>query len=172
MQRLLRGTLVAGLIITATVLAACTTTATSNSMAAMYGNVSASRWQGDLRSPNSGPPFIGGDIRMEPFGADSALVSVFVVGADTAVAYPWRLHQNDCGAKTGRQIMNYTFKPIKVSGSSDATQPTYGSSSAVIPLRMPTTGIYAVEILAPNTTNLMADDAVIVACGNLLPVVK
>lgn len=167
MQMVIRITAVAALVIAA----ACSssgTTYTSDMMAAM---LSANRWQGDLRSP-SNSQFIGGDVRLERYGSDSSLVSVFMVGADTASSYPWRVHQNECTTQTGRHILNYTFKPIKVSSSPDPAQPTYGSSSAIIPIRMPTQGAYSVEVLAPGTTDLMSDDAVVIACGQLYPVVK
>ena len=119
------------------------------------------RWNGTLASPTNlvGAVQMKGSATMTP-GSNSGntYVRVNLSNAAPGGIHPWQLHRGQCGADEG------VFGPAEAYPALTVDDQGRASSSATVPLVMPTEGLYYVSVGASA-----ANVETIVACGNLAP---
>ena len=118
-----------------------------------------SRWHGTLASPSTlaGAVQMSGQVSMVPgSSAGNTSVGVTLANASPGGLHPWQLHRGQCGADEGVFGSAEAYKTLKVDENGRA------SSTANVPLMMPSDGRYFVSIGASA-----ANAETIVACGNL-----
>ncbi|HEX8941574.1 MAG TPA: hypothetical protein VF785_00470 [Gemmatimonadaceae bacterium] len=123
-------------------------------------NVNA-RWSGTLASPSNlaGAVQMKGSVTMTPGrDEDKTVVSVNLSNATPGGMHPWQLHRGQCSADDGVVGDAGAYPALKVDDYGRA------SSSATLPMTMPTTGSYHVSVGAST-----ANPETIVACANLAP---
>lgn len=123
-------------------------------------NVNA-RWSGTLASPAdlAGALQMKGSVSMTPgsHGGETR-VRVDLANATPGGAHPWQLHRGACGADEGTFGSAESYRTMNVDDEGRS------SSTATVPLAMPTTGRYYVSLGAS-----VANPSMIVACANLAP---
>ena len=118
-----------------------------------------SRWHGTLTSPSNlaGAVQMTGQISMSPGGSPgNTSVALLLANASPGGLHPWQLHRGQCGTSDGVFGTPEAYSTIKVDEFGRA------SSTANVPLVMPTDGRYFVSVGASA-----ANPQTIVACGNL-----
>ena len=118
-----------------------------------------SRWHGTLASPSNlaGAVQMSGQVSMAPgSSAGNTSVGVNLTNASPGGLHPWQLHRGQCGSDEGVFGAADAYKTLKVDEYGRA------SSTANVPLMMPSDGRYFVSIGASA-----ANAETIVACGNL-----
>jgi hypothetical protein len=117
------------------------------------------RWHGTLTSPSSlaGAVQMTGQISMSPGGsAGNTSVALLLANASPGGLHPWQLRRGQCGSDDGVFGTTEVYATLKVDEYGRA------SSTANVPLIMPTDGRYFVRVGASA-----ANPETIVACGNL-----
>lgn len=117
------------------------------------------RWHGTLTSPSTlaGAVQMTGAISMAPgSNAGNTNVALQLANASPGGMHPWQLHRGQCGMDEGVFGSASDYKTLKVDESGRA------SSSATVPVMMPSDGRYFVSVGASD-----ANASTIVACGNL-----
>ena len=117
------------------------------------------RWHGTLTSPSNlaGAVQMTGQISMSPGSSGSNTnVALLLTNASPGGLHPWQLHRGQCGTDEGVFGSADAYKTLKVDEYGRA------SSSATVPLAMPSDGRYFVSVGAS-----VANAETIVACGNL-----
>jgi hypothetical protein len=122
----------------------------------------STRWNGTLSSP----PELAGvtDIRGQAWMAadvkdpNQTRAHIEISNAVPGGRHPWHIHRGQCGHDQGVLGPSDAYKPLKVESNGRA------SSTADVPLVLPKTGDYSVNVHA-SARNM----STIVACGNLAP---
>jgi hypothetical protein len=122
----------------------------------------ATRWNGTL----STPPELAGvsDVRGQgwmagdPKDPGQSRAHVDISNAVPGGRHPWHIHRGQCGSDQGVFGPADAYKPLEVADNGKA------SETAVLPLALPKTGSYFVNVHA-SARNM----GTIVACGNLAP---
>ena len=121
------------------------------------------RWHGNLASPSSlaGAVQMNGTASMAP-NSDSTGTEIRLDLANAAPGgvHPWSAHWGQCGngSSSGMLGSSEAYEPIKVGSDGRAT------GTANLSMQTPRSGSYFVVIYAS-----VANDRLIVACGNLAP---
>jgi hypothetical protein len=122
----------------------------------------ATRWNAVL----STPPELAGIVEVHGsawMGTDAKDLSqtrahVEISNAVPGAKHPWHVHRGQCGSDQGIFGPADKYEPLKVEGDGKAV------STAVLPVPLPKTGNYSVNVHA-SAKNMKS----IVACGNLAP---
>jgi len=119
-----------------------------------------SRWHANLASPAdlAGAVQMNGTASMAPAGSQSTTVMLDLANATPGGHHPWALHRGQCGSDQGLIGSAGAYPVAEVGHDGHAT------SSATLPIEAPTSGSYFVTVAASS-----ANEAVVVACGNLAP---
>jgi hypothetical protein len=120
-----------------------------------------SRWHATLATPAelAGAVQMNGSASMAPgTKTGNTTVSLDLANATPGGLHPWQLHRGQCGADAGVVGSVAAYPAAKVGSDGHAT------ASANLPLDTPTSGSYFVIVTASAANNAM-----IVACGNLAP---
>ena len=119
-----------------------------------------SRWHANLASPAdlAGAVQMNGTASMAPAGSQSTTVMLALANATPGGHHPWALHRGQCGSDQGLigSVGAYPVAAVAHDG--------HAPSSAPLPIEAPTSGSYFVTVAAST-----ANEAVVVACGNLAP---
>jgi hypothetical protein len=122
------------------------------------------RWNGTLGSPAAmvGVVQVGGSAWMAP-GTDSeeTRAEIAIRNAIPGGRYPWHVHQGQCGGNGAILGPADTYGVLEVGKDGQA------SRSVTVPLPMPRSGAYMVDVHAA-ANNLRT----IISCGNLAPPVR
>lgn len=122
------------------------------------------RWNASLASPAAmvGVVQVGGRAWMAP-GADSGetRLDIAIRNAIPGGRHPWHVHRGQCGS--GGDILG----PADSYGILQVGKDGQASRSVTVPLPMPRSGAYMVDIHA-SANNLNT----IISCGNLAPPVR
>ena len=120
------------------------------------------RWNASLGTPADlvGAVQVQGTAWMGRGSKDNeqTRVEVSISNAIPGAIHPWHVHRGQCGADEGILEPADAYKPLRVNREGRAT------SQATLPMAMPTSGQFYVNVHA-SPTNL----GTIVACGNLAP---
>jgi len=123
----------------------------------------SSRWNGMLATPPdlAGALDVKGTAWMAPKGSQSTVVHISISNAAPGGVHPWHVHDGQCGSQG--QILGPAdaYPVLRVGDAGTAT------ADASLPITMPTTGSYHVNVHA-SATNM----STIIACGNLAPPLK
>jgi hypothetical protein len=122
----------------------------------------ATRWNGTLSTPpelagvtdERGTAWMAADQK-DP-GQTQAYVEI--TNAVPGGRHPWHVHKGQCGSDQGVLGPADAYKPLEVADNGHA------SSSAVLPVPLPKSGNYFVQVHA-SSHNM----GTIVSCGNLAP---
>lgn len=120
-----------------------------------------SRWSGTLASPASlsGAVQMKGSVTMTPgTNGGNTRVSLDLSNASPGGVHPWQLRAGQCDQDGVVFGSADAYRALKVDDQGRA------SGSAMVPLVMPTEGLYHVSVGASA-----ANPGTIVACGNLAP---
>lgn len=122
------------------------------------------RWNASLATPAAmvGVVQVGGPAWMAP-GADSeeTRAHIDIRNAIPGARYPWHVHRGHCGS--GGDILG----PADGYGVLEVGKDGQASRSVTLPVAMPRTGDYMVDVHAA-ANNL----GTIISCGNLAPPVR
>jgi hypothetical protein len=118
------------------------------------------RWHANLASPAdlAGAVQMNGSASMAPAGSRGTTVLLDLANATPGGKHPWALHRGQCGSDQGLVGSAGAYPVAEVGRDGHAT------SSASLPIEAPTSGSYFVTVAASA-----ANEAVVVACGNLAP---
>jgi hypothetical protein len=119
-----------------------------------------SRWHANLASPAdlAGAVQMNGTASMAPAGSQGTNVVLDLANATPGGEHPWALHRGQCGSDQGLIGSAGAYPVAHVGHDGHAT------SSATLSIEAPTSGSYFVTVAAST-----ANEAVVVACGNLAP---
>jgi hypothetical protein len=120
-----------------------------------------SRWHANLATPAdlAGAVQINGSASMAPATkSGNTRVSLDLANATPGGLHPWQLHRGQCGTDEGVVGSVAAYPAAKVGSDGRAT------AIANLPLTTPTAGSYFVIVEASAANNAM-----VVACGNLAP---
>ena len=120
-----------------------------------------SRWHGTLATPAdlAGAVQISGSASMAPASkSGNTTVSLNLANATPGGVHPWQLHRGQCGSDDGVVGSVGAYPAAKVGNDGHA------NALANVALTTPTAGSYFVIVQASA-----ANEAMIVACGNLAP---
>jgi hypothetical protein len=123
----------------------------------------SARWNGTLATPPglAGALDLKGTAWMAPSGDQSTAVRISISNAAPGGVHPWHVHSGDCGSQGDILGPADAYRPLRVGDAGTAT------ADATLPIKMPTTGSYHVNVHA-SATNM----STIIACGNLAPPLK
>ena len=121
------------------------------------------RWNATLATPAAlvGAAQISGTAWMASKNENEIRVEISIENATPGGEHPWHVHRGTCGIDQGILGPPERYEPLKVGGDGKASQ------SASLPVPIPTTGSYMVNVHA-SKSNL----GTILACGNLAPPVR
>ncbi|HEX5724979.1 MAG TPA: hypothetical protein VFX98_05910 [Longimicrobiaceae bacterium] len=118
-------------------------------------------WYADLASPT--PTLVGvtpltGSVSMMAGARDGRTrVALELTGASPGGLHPWEVRHGRCGADEGLLGPSAAYTPVRIPENGNA------SAAMTLPVQIPTTGSYFVNVLAS------AADGLVIACGNLAP---
>lgn len=127
-------------------------------------NAFGTRWNGRLATPAElvGAVQIRGDAWMgQGSSPGETRTEVTLSNAAPGGEHPWHVHEGTCGSNGGVLGPGEAYKTLKVGGDGRASQ------STTLPMALPTSGSYYVNIHA-SPSNM----GTIVACGNLAPPIR
>lgn len=124
-------------------------------------DLSTARWNGRLGTPAemAGAVQVQGSASLTQGNSSSeTVVAVNLSNASPGGRHPWTLSEGQCGA-VGSELLRVTDGHILTVGKEGTA-----SASATTGMAFPTSGDYAVQVLAS-----VDNPATVIACGNLAP---